>query len=333
MKNVFGAIINFFVYIYENKEWLFSGIGLLVLSLVIGIIKHYITSKNKNLNIVDYENKTDKDSLSYDNNNENDGNNDSYKNNSHDNTVDNKGINKTSFFSKRFYFLMNTLNENRQFSEKEYTIEYINHLIGESDVNILKKYIDTNEEPLDEYKLKFVETFGLNKDWMLYGAGDAPFLQNVRLISNDPEKIMGFVNLSEIDKLILVLSYKFGKRYGVLIQVKNEFCYKVVPVEFGLNSDVGGTGMSDLFKMHKLLYDFRARNKLDNNNVYVADEEWFDQLVNGKIYPKNVHKLKNRDYYFVRNFVDLDDNFPCDEDMKKVKNIINNYKNIKKKQI
>ena len=98
--------------------------------------------------------------------------------------------NTNSWFSERFKVLCSLLNDARKFYEKEYTVEYISALIGLKNVDGLKVYLAQEKEPDDEFKKKFVEVFGVNEEWMVYGRGEHPFASNISFYGNNPMDIL-----------------------------------------------------------------------------------------------------------------------------------------------
>lgn len=92
-------------------------------------------------------------------------------------------------FTKRFFYLQKLLNDARVYGENEYTIEYISSLIGFENVSELKKYIRGNEELSDYIKQKIVDTFGVNRDWMLFNSGEYPFATNIKNYTNGVQVI------------------------------------------------------------------------------------------------------------------------------------------------
>lgn len=194
--------------IWEEKEWIFSGIGVVVL----GFIGKHIIGKKSGENSNTYTVK----SKMHDNNNASDGNivtgkknqiiqNDNSStisvegagnvagngNSVTNNFIYNKSDNNTkenvnSWFSERFEVLLSLLNEARRYNEKEYTVEYVSSLIGLKNVDGLKVYLIQGKEPDDEFKKKFVDVFGVNEEWMVHNRGEFPFASNIKFGGNNP---------------------------------------------------------------------------------------------------------------------------------------------------
>lgn len=198
--------------IWEGKEWIFSGIGVVAL----GFIGKCIIGKKSGENSDTYTVK----SKMHDNNNVLGGNNITGKKNQiiqndnsnaifvkgngnvagngnnitnifiYPNNDNNLKENADSWFSERFNVLLSLLNDARGFFEKEYTVEYVSSLIGLKNVDELKVYLNQGKEPDDEFKKKFVDVFGVNEEWMVHGRGEFPFASNIKFLYDNPMDIL-----------------------------------------------------------------------------------------------------------------------------------------------
>ncbi|MGN0412240.1 MAG: hypothetical protein ACI4FV_04325, partial [Lachnospiraceae bacterium] len=232
------------------------------------------------------------------------------------NTVDNRIINfynsnqvekekeEKSWFSLRFTKLIELLNESRVAFEKEFTVEFVSSLIGLENVSELKQYIKSNVEPDDQFKEKFVEVFGVNKDWMVYNRGEFPFASNIQDRWKNPMDILRYSDLRNIEKFIIVIGTVEGKRYACIIRKQGDYCYEVYPEYFVLYSDTGGTGKDNLVEFYRFLRESKKRNIL-SDLAYIATEEQMDELIKGIIAPKKVQKFELAQN-FIENFLSID---------------------------
>ena len=306
--------------IWEEKEWIFSGIGVVVL----GFIGKHIIGKKSGENSNTYTVKSEM----HDNNNASDGNivtgkknqiiqNDNSStisvegagnvagngNSVTNNFIYNKSDNNTkenvnSWFSERFEVLLSLLNEARRYNEKEYTVEYVSSLIGLKNVDGLKVYLIQGKEPDDEFKKKFVDVFGVNEEWMVHNRGEFPFASNIKFGGNNPMDILRREDLRAINKFIVVIGKVEGKRQAFIIRQKNELCYELYPKYFILNSCVGGTGTKNLVEFYRFMREANKIKKLDGI-AYVATEEQMEKLMRGEFSPKKVEQFE-----VARNLID-----------------------------
>lgn len=305
--------------IWEGKEWIFSGIGVVAL----GFIGKRIIGKKSGENSDTYTVK----SKMHDNNNVSGGNNITGKKNQiiqndnsstisvkgtgnvagNGNSVTNNFIynndintkeNVNSWFSERFEILLLLLNDARRFNEKEYTVEYVSSLIGLKNVDGLKVYLSQGKEPDDEFKKKFVEVFGVNEEWMVHGRGEFPFASNINFLGDSPMDILRREDLKSINKFIVVIGNVQGSRQACIIRQKNELCYELYPKYFTLYSHVGGTGTRQLVEFYRFLREADKIKKL-NGIAYFANEEQMGKLMRGEFSPKKVERFE-----VAKNFTD-----------------------------
>ena len=305
--------------IWEGKEWIFSGIGVVAL----GFIGKRIIGKKSGENSDTYTVK----SKIHDNNNVSGGNNITGKKNQiiqndnsstisvkgtgnvagNGNSVTNNFIynndintkeNVNSWFSERFEILLSLLNDARRFNEKEYTVEYVSSLIGLKNVDDLKVYLTQGKEPDDEFKKKFVEVFGVNEEWMVHGRGEFPFASNINFLGDNPMDLLRREDLRAINKFIVVIGNVQESRQACIIRQKNELCYELYPKYFTLYSHVGGTGTRQLVEFYRFLREADKIKKLDGI-AYFANEEQMGKLMRGEFSPKKVERFE-----VARNFTD-----------------------------
>lgn len=306
--------------IWEGKEWIFSGIGVVALSVIgkriigkkSGENSDTYTVKSKmhdNNNVSGGNNITGKENQIIQNDNSSTisvegtgnvaGNGNSVTNNFiYNNNDSNTKENVNSWFSERFEILLSLLNDTRRFNEKEYTVEYVSSLIGLKNVDGLKVYLTQGKEPDDEFKKKFVEVFGVNEEWMVHGRGEFPFASNINFLGDSPMDILRRENLRSINKFIVVIGNAQGNRQTCIIRQKNELCYELYPKYFTLYSHVGGTGTRQLVEFYRFLREADKIKKLDGI-AYFANEEQMNKLMRGEFSPKKVERFE-----VARNFID-----------------------------
>lgn len=298
--------------IWGEKEWIFSGIGIVVLGFIGKLIMGKKSSENSDTytmakvhdnnnvsggnNIIAKKNKIiqngNSNTIFIEGNGNVSGNGNSVTNNFiYSNNDDKKKENVYSWFSERFRILLSLLNDARRFNEKEYTVEYVSALIGLKNVYDLKVYLIEGKEPDDEFKKIFVDVFGVNQEWMVYGRGEFPFASNISFFSNNPMDILREEDLKAINKFIVVIGEVAKRRQACIIRQKNELCYELYPKYFTLNSHVGGTGTKYLVEFYRFLREADKIKKL-GGVAYVATEEQMGKLMRGEFSPKKVEQFE-----------------------------------------
>lgn len=324
---------NLLIWIENNCEWIFDGIGVCVVGAIFTIVGWIVKNVNKSSKNEMAE-KTVDNSIYHENilGNKNIAGKHNTINiyNSKD-ALENKE--EKSLFSTRFIIVQKLLNNSRIYDEKEYTLEYMSSLVGIKNVGEMKEYVKGSKEPDEEIKQRFVDVFGVNRDWMLYNQGEYPFASNLRKYKNgvtifddEPMDILRNEQLSEIQKFIIVVGRYENRRSVLIIRKISEVCYEIYPSVFDLDSHVGLSGRSKLISFYRFL---REANKIGKiyGIVYKATEEQFRELHLGLVAPMIVRKYEVFKC-FTEDFIDLspaqferDERF-WDEDLVKVKRII-----------
>lgn len=297
-----------FVWLQNNKEWLFDGLGVCLLGTLGGVLGRFIYKQRKIPEDKDQAILVKKDNVEITEHMIGNGNIKANIVNIYGKEPEkrlNKDKDKDSWFADRFYKILELLNDARTSREEEYTIEYIGALIGLENVSQLKQYLNSDMEPDADFKQRFVDVFGVNKKWMISGRGKFPFRSNIEISDNYPMDILRKENLKEIKSFIIVIGIYEGKRHACIIRKMSDICYEVYPNMYILNAYVGGNGIHKLSEFYRFVYEAERINKLEYC-VYEATEQQFLDLYNGNIAPKKVMQFQVSKW-FIDKFLDLSD--------------------------
>lgn len=323
-------------WIQENCEWFFDGIGVVFVTGIGGIIVKKIAKKKKNdvekPKITHNYNVAGDDNINGCNNIKGNGNingSGNVVNYYATNAMSDNGLKEQnkSWFAIRFERMLTLLNDARWHTEKEYTIEFISGKLGLTNVSYLKQYLVDNNEPDDVFKEKFVEVFGVNREWMVYNRGQHPFASNVQLSSDWPMDILRQEKLKDIQEFIVVIGKYEGLRHALIIKHTTEFCYELYPNMYILHSNVGMRGTHRLTDLYRFFREAARIRKL-HSLVYEATEQQFADLYKGNIAPMMVKKMGVAKF-FEEKFVDLSFHLRedierfWDKDLIKVQGLIN----------
>lgn len=280
-------------WVQNNAEWIFDGAGTEIIAVVctgaisiaIWLIRRAVKmSKNEN------ENSSIDNSILCGNNNTI---NIYQSQNKEEN--DKKG---KSLFSTRFIRLQKLLNDARYYNDKEYTIEYISSLVGIKNVGELKEYVEGNKEPDEDIKQRFVDVFGVNRDWMLFNQGEYPFATNLKeyknggaVFDNYAMDILRNERLLEVQEFIIVVGRYERRRSILIIRKSSELCYELYPIVYDLDPDVSGVGRNKLASFYRFLREADRMRKI-HGLVYKATDEQFADLYNGAVAPMVVRRYE-----------------------------------------
>lgn len=294
-------------WIIKNKEWLFSGIGI---SISIGIVHIFFCLHKeikKRVQII-LQRKNEKRRCSrnivFDTNSRVKYDHSVEKNVQEDNNANANRISR-GYFIERFEKMQMLLNDAKDVFEKEYTVEFIGHLIGLQNVEELKKYLVNDIEPEDSFKEKFVETFGVNREWMLYNQGENPFESNMQIFGNNPMDILRKTDLKTVQKFIIVIGDVGGKRYACIVKKQSPYFYALYQKLYVFDTAVGATGTALVIHFYRFLREARKRNLL-YETAYMATEKQMIELYQGKIAPKKVFQFDALPY-FLDDFLSLEE--------------------------
>lgn len=318
-------------WIIDNREWLFSGVGVTVVCTVVG---YFVRRKTKNEEIVKETEVIDSNIISGNFT----GDNNIFGNNNTIN-ISSEGKNeivvnriKGSFFSERFEIVQKLLNDARCYNEKEFTVEYVSSLIGYKNVGEFKKYVEGEIEPDESLKQKFVDIFCVNRDWMLYNQGKYPFATNLdgsMVAGGYAMDILRKEKLTEISEFIVVIGRYENRRSVLIVRHSSGYCYEVYPEIYNLDMPIGATGRSQLISFYRFLREARRINKLCSL-VHKATEEQFMALYKGAVAPMLARTYETY-CSFTENFLDLSESgFERDERWSE-KSLIDVKKNIQLK--
>lgn len=229
-------------------------------------------------------------------------------------------------FLSRYKVLKDLLNRTRKKDNKKYTDEYIADCVGVFDYDEFKKYINGEKEPSKDIKERFVNAFGVNYDWFVYGRNNRPFQLNEKITNGSAMDILIYQELNLDKQLILVIGNIDGRRELCVVIKRTEDLYELYPQQFVFNSIVGAWGSAQLINVYRFIREARKRRLLFNT-AFIAEDGQFANLIAGKECPQIVNTLDD-DCNFIDDFLDLNTDAPkfkgriWDEDLVKVKQII-----------
>lgn len=184
-------------------------------------------------------------------------------------------------FSKRIDYLMKVLKEYR----KEVNIEWLSNKLGLKSSNELKKYYNSNEEPMFDFIEEIENKIGIKSDWLKSGTDTEIFettfyTTNKELLnyiqSNDIKTIyfaFSKAGLSKFDNSELIIVFKFDDL---------KFITNTLIIPFG--GYVGGHGERMIKELYRFLLLLKKENYLDKCRCVSISKEEQDELVFGKKY-------------------------------------------------
>lgn len=271
-------MINF---ILENKEWLFSGIGVFI---VTGAWKFFTQSKSgaspvqlskSEIPTIQEEKMTDK----------------------VDEISEVKGIvNRLNKFKE-------LLNENRAYDE--FTIAKLAEIMGLKSVGELENYFKGKSEPDFEFLKNFCNVFGVSYSWLSEGKGE-PFYIN-KQTNYDPLAYYPYIEALHPEKIYFIRS-DAREGYTFILLKLFDWKYEILHRSWNISSHVGAGGQSQIYGMYKLIKKLKEKSYLKCYGRILKDKD-FDLLFQGKKFPSSIIDFKNQDSPWWDDFTDINHSY------------------------
>lgn len=261
-------------YVINNKEWIFSGVGVFILGLIGTIIlkrKHTESYSLLTEKIIYTQSKEQSDL----------------------NQVRNYRETEAGKISKRFSIVLDLMNEGMNYSQ--FTISQLAQIMNLNKVSELEHVFLGEKEPTFKFIDKYCETFGVNKKWLMEGK-EFPFSNN-ELAQSNP--LWNFEDIKEIDpeRIFFVRANTETAQAFILLKIA-DWKFKILHKTWHISDHVGGGGQSQLFGFYKLIIKLRDESKFSAKcSGLTLNKIDFDTLYIGDKFPGMfVNRCKSADY-------------------------------------
>lgn len=255
----------------KNKEWLFSGVGGLVIFSMTSWLHGQIRSRRQE----------------------------------HNKQLKGGELKETTEISARLKEVLALINVGRD--REKLTISKVAQMMGSSSVGNIERVFEGIEEPSLMFLKAFSEHFGVQETWLLHGE-DQPFYQPepFELLAFD---YLSYINTSEPEEVYFVRSDSERGECQIVLKL-DEWRYHVLNSVWHVSSHVGGMGTSQLVSLFTLIKTLRDEVRKETCKGQVLSEKDFEKLMNGEVFPGSVlsKPAKNHDWWVA--FPDLNHNFP-----------------------
>lgn len=196
--------------------------------------------------------------------------------------------NHASDVAKRVEFLL------KEFSKSHHDLTHSKFArwLGYETAAPLELLLAGKEAPTFQALTDIANPLGVNCDWLIDGNGQPFYLRLPN--EGDTRKYIETIKSIEPEILFFVRSKSEYGEVSIVLQV-NEYKYMTFNTPLHLSSHVGGTGRHNLWELYKFIrllrdeYDYGHKLGLE---IYgrSLDEEQYDRLVHGHVYPGNIIK-------------------------------------------
>lgn len=268
----------------ENYDWIFSGIGVFLLSLII----NFLFSK-KDIKIIESTPIFETTNIS--------------------NPEPTRCITEQDKLTQRFQYVLELMNYNSCYGG--FTIAQLAKIMNLDKISTLEKYATGEEEPSFAFLKKFCETFAINYEWMTEGT-KKPFCnnQNIRfdlidyyqeIESLQPEKIYFIRCDNEVSEFFIVLKLA-------------DWNYQICQRTWHLSDHVGSTGRSQLLKFYNLVNKLRKNGFCGKCSGRTLTKENFDKLYSGEVFPGEIINSDRMDHPWWDDFTDINHHYSIAKD-------------------
>lgn len=278
-------------YILENKEWLFSGVGVVIVTFLLSTL---FRSKNQDKKI----DSTDIPPISTQ---------------SIPHIKEIKEDTEVEKVAKRFKETLDLMNGGRDYSK--FTIPQLAQIMKLHKISELENVFTGREEPTFDFIEHYSNTFGINKQWLIEGKG-SPYSNEFRTHS-DP---MGYLSeITELNPEGIYFIRENTDTAAVFILLKlTKWKYVIFDRTWHISDKVGAGGQRQLYSFYKLVKELR-----DNLHLYTKcwgltlDKKEFSALLNGNVFPGSHFDIGFSEDPWWDDLTDINHSYPIAENYEK----------------
>ena len=275
-------------WLMDNKEWLFSGAGLGLISMLVFVLKSTLLHKEKPQGKLQEEISQWVDDKP---------------------NTKNKGHDTIGGRIRHAIALMNRTRHSEVFAMAD-----IANILRLPSTGALEKVIASGNHVDFEFTKHFSETFGINLYWLDTGHGQ-PFYHEVystrpitlfdSIQSADAKGIYFVRDNSEENRVVIVLKLKVYRNQGYHFVILNSFWH--------ISSHVGAAGSRQIFEFYRLILKLKASGLYNKCWGREVTEEQFSRLVSGEIFPGELTDGMVGEAHWWDDFTDISGSYVISE--------------------
>lgn len=244
-------------YILSNMEWIFSGIGVFVIGLIITFLTTHRKRETTQPRPVAQLPVQDAETVS-------------------------RMVQETESekIARRFNLVLERMNEGRHY--QKFSIPRLAQLMQVEKISDLEDVFLGKEEPTLQFMAAFCQTFGVNKTWLIEGKG-SPFKDD-DYGKGDP--LAYFEDIEQLEPHgIYFIRARTDTAQAFIILRLSDWKYKILNRMWHISDRVGAGGQGQLLSMYRLINKLRASGYYGRCGGRTLSKKEFDSLLAGDVFP------------------------------------------------
>tara|TARA_R110002050_G_scaffold69715_6_gene150865 strand:- start:510 stop:1412 length:903 start_codon:yes stop_codon:yes gene_type:complete len=272
----------------ENKDWLFSGAGVAVITLVLSFLFKRKTSAKPDVTPNQSAGIKEVESLL---------------------SVSPKELTEVEKVSKRFRTILELMNEGRNYSK--YTIPQLAQLMKLHKISELENVFTGKTEPSFTFIEDFCKTFGVCKEWLVEGKS-APYSSDIASKS-DPMDYLPLIEELKPESIYFVREDTDIAPAFILLKV-SKWKYLILNRTWHISDVVGAGGQRQLYSFYSLIKELRDKRRLHTScwGLTLSKDE-FNSLLCGETFPGKYTDAGFSEDPWWDDLTDIDHKYPIAE--------------------
>lgn len=272
-------------YIMENKDWLFSGVGVAAITVSLSFLFKRRPSVKPNDCINQKVLPKKAESLQI---------------------VTSKKLTEVEKVAGRFRIILELMNEGRNHSK--FTIPQLAQIMKLHKISELENIFTGKTEPSFTFIEDFCKTFGVCKEWLAEGK-NSPYSSDAPSKS-DPMDYLSLIEEINPERIYFVRENSATAPAFILLKL-SKWKYRVLDRTWHISDEVGASGRRQLYNFFRLIKELRDERNLHTSCWGLTlNKEAFHSLVCGHIFPGKYTDVGFSEDPWWDDLTDIDHKYP-----------------------
>jgi hypothetical protein len=206
---------------------------------------------------------------------------------------------------QRFNQVLALMNQNRPYGK--YSVASLAQLMKLHSVGELESVFLGKREPSFAFIDHFCDCFGVDRKWLIEGRS-APFSDS-DLGPADPLGCLAVIEAAKPERIYFIRSHSKVGEVFILLQFA-DWKYKVLHRHWHISDHVGAGGEAQIFGFYKLIQALRASPYNMGCGGRILEPDKFDSLYSGEVFAGSIIEFPHREDPWWDDFTDVDHKFP-----------------------